>query len=101
MRKDARVETWGGSALRMEKLLKEFGRFRIEFLPAHAQRTDPGRRFRHAPLSRDASRIEAAAADLRQADDLLPAEHADAGRHPGRAHHLDAARHAAIRATAR
>ena len=38
----------------------------------------------------DAGRLQAAAADLRQADDLLPAHHADAGRHPRDADHLDA-----------
>ena len=43
----------------------------------------------------DARRLQAAAADLRQADDLLSALDADARRHPRHPGHLDAARHAA------
>ena len=46
----------------------------------------------------DAGRLEADAADLRQADDLLPARRADAGRHPRDPDHLDAARPAACSA---
>ena len=44
---------------------------------------------------------QATAAGLRQADDLLPAVDADAGRHPRHPAHLDARRHAALRAAAR
>ena len=44
---------------------------------------------------------QAAAAGLRQADDLLPAVDADAGRHPRHPDHLHAAGHAALRAAAR
>ena len=46
-----------------------------------------GRRLRHAAASDDAGGVEAVAAGLRQADDLLPAVGADAGRHPR--HHGD------------
>ena len=49
----------------------------------------------------DARRLEAAAAGVRQADDLLPAVDADAGGHPRDPRHLDAARPAAVRAAAR
>ena len=45
--------------------------------------------------------VEAAAAGLRQADDLLPAVDADAGGHPRHPDHLDAGGHAAFRAAAR
>ena len=58
-------------------------------------------RLGHAPAPADARRQQAAAAGLQQADDLLPAVHADAGgdsRHPG---HLDAARSGRLPATAR
>ena len=61
----------------------------------------PRRRRRHAPLSCHPGRVEAVAAGLRQADDLLPAQHADAGGHPRHPGHLDAAGHAALRAPAR
>jgi hypothetical protein len=64
--------------------------------PTIAQGHHPGRRFRHPPVSDDDERVEAAAADLRQADDLLSADHADAGRHPRDPDHLDAAGHAAL-----
>ena len=43
-------------------------------------------------------RVQAAAAGVRQADDLLPAVDADAGRHPRHPAHLDARGHAALRA---
>ena len=47
------------------------------------ERNHPGRRRRH-PAAPDHPRgVQAAAAGLRQADDLLPAVGADAGRHPG------------------
>ena len=49
------------------------------------------RRLGHAALSRDARHQQAAAAGLRQADDLLPAVDADAGRHPRHPADLDAA----------
>ena len=51
-------------------------------------------------LSDHAGDQQAAAADLRQADDLLPAVGADAGRHPRDPDHLHAAGPAALRATA-
>ena len=54
----------------------------------------PGRRVGHAALSGDARRLQAAAAGLRQADDLLPAEHADARGHPRDPRDHDAARRA-------
>ena len=57
-----------------------------------AQGHHPRRRLRHAAVSGHAGRVEAAAAGLRQADDLLPAVDADAGRHPRHPAHLDAAR---------
>ena len=57
-----------------------------------AQGHHPRRRLRHAALSGDAGRVQAAAAGLRQADDLLPAVDADAGRHPRHPAHLDARR---------
>ena len=49
------------------------------------------RRLRHAALSGDARGQQAAAAGLRQADDLLSAVDADAGRHPRDPDHLHAA----------
>src|SRR5262245_59945025 len=61
----------------------------------------PGRRKRHAALSGNTGRLEAAAAGLRQADDLLPAHDADAGRHPRRSAHLYAPGHTALRTAAR
>src|SRR5438309_9003105 len=42
---------------------------------------------RHAPLPGDAGRIQATSAGLRQADDLLPLEHADARRYPRHPRH--------------
>ena len=65
-----------------------------------AQRHHPRRRLRHAALPGDAGRVEAAAAGVRQADDLLPAVDADAGRHPRHPADLDAGGHAALRAAA-
>ena len=58
------------------------------------------RRLRHPALPGHAGRQQAAAAGLRQADDLLPAVHADAGGDPRHPDHLDAAGHAALRAAA-
>ena len=52
----------------------------------------PGRRLGHAALPDDAGDQQAAAAGLRQADDLLPARDADAGRHPRDPDHHHAAR---------
>ena len=49
---------------------------------ALSQGHHPGRRLRHAALSGHPRRQQAAAAGLRQADDLLSAVDADAGRHP-------------------
>src|ERR1700732_2557924 len=46
------------------------------------QRDRFGRWPGNAALSADARDVEAVAADLRQAADLLPADHADDGRHP-------------------
>ena len=51
-----------------------------------------GRRERHPAAPDHAGRVQAAAAGLRQADGLLPALGADAGRHPGDPDHLHAAR---------
>ena len=48
-----------------------------------------------------AGRVQAAAAGLRQADDLLPAVDADAGGHPRHPADLDAAGHAALPRAAR
>ena len=64
-----------------------------------AQRHHPRRRLRHAALSGHARRHQAAAAGLRQADDLLPAVDADAGGHPRHPGHLHAAGHAALRSS--
>ena len=65
--------------------------------PDDAQGHHSRGRVRHASVSGDAGRVEAAAAGLRQADDLLPAVDADARRHPGHPAHLDAGGHAALR----
>ena len=46
-------------------------------------RNHPGRRHRHAAAPDHHGRQQAAGAGLRQADDLLPADHADAGRASG------------------
>ncbi len=61
----------------------------------------PGRRRRHPAAPGHACDQQAAAAGLRQADDLLPAVDADAGGHPRDPGHHHAARQAAVRATAR
>ena len=66
-----------------------------------AQGHHPRRRLRHAAVPGHAGRVQAAAAGLRQADDLLPAVDADAGRHPRHPADLDARGHAALRAAAR
>ena len=60
-----------------------------------------GGRQRHAALSRDTRRVEAAPPRLRQAAGLLPALGADAGRRARRAADLHAARPAAVPAPAR
>ena len=65
-----------------------------------SQRHHSRRRLRHAAVSGHHRGVQAAAADLRQADDLLSAVHADAGRHPRHPDHLDAAGYAALRAAA-
>ncbi len=56
---------------------------------------------RHQALSGDDGDQQAAAAGLRQADDLLPDLGADAGRHPRDPGHLDAGGPAALPAPAR
>ena len=71
----------------------------VHELPDEGHR--PRRRQRHAAAPDHAGRLQAAAAGLRQADDLLPAVGAHAGRHPGDADHLDADRPAAVPAAAR
>src|SRR3989304_7043945 len=65
------------------------------------QRHHPRRRFRHASIPGYPRGIQAAPADLRQADDLLPAGNPDARRHSRDIDHLDAAGYAAVRTTAR
>ena len=52
----------------------------------------PRRRLGHPPLSHHPRRLEAAHPRLRQADGLLPAQHADAGGHPRRPRDHDPAR---------
>src|SRR6516162_4803210 len=66
-----------------------------------AQRHHSRGRLRHAPLPRHAMRLEAAPACLRQADDLLPAQRADASGYSRRPHHLHAAGYAPLRAASR
>ena len=73
----------------------------VSGLPNDAARHHLGRRLRHASSSRHARRVQAAAADLRQADDLLPAVDVDARGHSRRAGDLDAARHGSLRADPR
>ena len=68
--------------------------------PARAQGHHPRRRLRHAAVSGDPVGQQAAAAGLRQADDLLPAVDADAGGHPRHPGHLHAAGPARVRAAA-
>lgn len=63
------------------------------------ERHHPRRRRRHAAIPPDHGNEQAAAAGLRQADDLLPAVHADALGHPGHPHHLDPGGHTALRAS--
>src|SRR5690606_10769968 len=60
------------------------------------QRHHPGRRLRHPALSDHQGRQQAAAAGVRQADDLLPAQRADAGGHPRSADHQYPARAGAV-----
>src|SRR3984893_14509507 len=54
-----------------------------------------------AAISADARNIETAVADLRQAADLLFADHADAGRHSRSSDYHDAGRERALTAPAR
>src|SRR5690606_18881793 len=65
------------------------------------QRHHSRRRFRHAALSDHARDFQTAAAGVRQADDLLPAECVDACGYTRNPHYFDAARSAAVPATAR
>ena len=67
-------------------------------MSAIAKGNHPGRRLGHAALSGDARGVEAAAAGVRQADDLLPADDADAGGHSRHPADLHAGGHAALRA---
>src|SRR5688500_8401993 len=62
--------------------------------PTH-EGNSPGRRLWQPTLSGHARRIEAAAARLRQADDLLPPDDVDAVRNTRGAHYLDTRGHAA------
>ena len=79
---------------------------RVDRAPRRSPRTaergsqghHPGRRVGHAAIPGHAGRLQAAAARLRQADDLLPAEHADARGHPRDPRDHDAARRAGVRA---
>jgi hypothetical protein len=64
------------------------------------QRHHPRRWLRHTAAPGHAGHQQAAAAGVRQADDLLPAQHPHAGGHPRRAHHQHPARHPALPATA-
>ncbi len=61
----------------------------------------PRRRHRHAPLPGQPGRLQAAGAGLRQADGLLPAVDADAGRHPRDPHHHHAGGSGRLQAAAR
>ena len=65
------------------------------------ERHHPRRRVRHAPVPAHARDLQAAAAGLRQAHDLLPAVHPHAGGHPGHPGHLHADGPAQLRAPAR
>ena len=58
------------------------------------------RRIGNAALSRHPRGVEAASAGVQQADDLLPAEHADAGGYPRDPGDLDAAGYRPVRGTA-
>ena len=64
-------------------------------------RDHPGRRHRLEAPSDHPGDQQAAGPDLRQADDLLPAVHADAGRDPGHPGDHHPARAGAVRAAAR
>src|SRR5471030_3468861 len=66
-----------------------------------AKRHYSRRRLGHAAISHYACCIEAIAARVRQADDLLPAVDADDRGHSRHPHYLDAAGHAAFRSNAR
>ena len=75
----------------------QFDNYRVKAREGH----HPGRRLRH-PAAPDHPRgQQAAAAGLRQADDLLPAVDADAGRHPRDPDHHHAARSGPVRPPAR
>src|SRR5579872_4439688 len=60
------------------------------------QRHHSSGRIGHAALSRDPCSLQEPAADLRQADDLLSAIHADAGGDTGHSADLHAGRRAAV-----
>ena len=61
-----------------------------------AQRHHSRRWIRHTAIPGNAGDQQAAAARVRQADDLLSAEHTHAGGHSRHSHHLDPAGHAAF-----
>jgi hypothetical protein len=67
----------------------------------HTQGHHPRRRLRHPAVSHHPGGLQAAAAGVRQADGVLPADHADAGRDPRHPADLHPAGHAALRAAAR
>ena len=69
---------------------------------AHQDEGDhPGRRLGHQALPADPGGQQAAPADLRQADDLLPAQRPDAGGDPRDPRHLDPHRPAEVPRAAR
>ena len=68
--------------------------------PTRPKRHHPGRWGRNPAPSGHAGDQQAIAADLRQADDLLPAVHADPGRHPRHPADLDPGGHRRLPAPA-
>jgi dTDP-glucose 4,6-dehydratase len=68
----------------------------VHAICALPQRHHPRRRLRHPPAPGHPGHQQATAAGVRQADDLLPAQHPDAGGHPRHPGHQHAARHAAL-----
>jgi dTDP-glucose 4,6-dehydratase len=70
------------------------------YIKGKNERYCSGRRLRHAFISDHPGRLQAAAADLRQADDFLPGVCPDAGGHSRHPDHLHAGRYAFLPAPA-
>ena len=96
LRRRAPGQGWPGRAISMRCCRAMDGNERIRSFTDGSQGHHPGRRFRHAPLSDHQGHQQTAVAGVRQADDLLPDQRADAGGDPRSADHQYAARAGAV-----